>query len=73
MKRLKDFDKPEPISINTHKHIDLPSGKKIVGVISGDKEKIKKISKEREKGKVKNLYWAMDVFYYVVDKEFTFD
>ena len=73
VKRLKDFDKPEPISNNTLKHIDLPKGKKIVGVISGDKEKIKKISKEREKGKVKNLYWAMDVFYYVVDKDFTFD
>ena len=31
VKRLNDFDKPEPIVVNTHKGLDLPKGKKIVG------------------------------------------
>jgi hypothetical protein len=73
LKRLEDFEKPTPISINTHKHLDLPKGKKIVGVVMGDKEKSQKIGKEREKGKVKFMYWAMDVHYYLVDSSFTFD
>jgi hypothetical protein len=72
VKRLNDFDKPEPIVVNTHKGLDLPKGKKIVGVIMGDKEKSQQIGKEREKGKVKFVYWAMDVHYYMVNKEFEF-
>ncbi len=72
IKRLKEFEKPTPISINTHKHLDLPKGKKIVGVVMGDKEKSHRIGKEIEKGRAKLMYWAMDVHYYMVDKEFTF-
>ena len=73
VKRLNDFEKPTPITINDHKHLNLPKGKKIVGVIMGDKEKSQKIGKERENGRVKFMYWAMDVHYYMVDEEFSFD
>lgn len=72
IKRLNDFDKPLPIVINTHNHLDIPKDKKIVGVVMGDKEKSQQIGKEREKGKVRFMYWAMDVHYYMVDKEFEF-
>ena len=73
VKRLNDFEKPTPIVINDHKHLDLPKGKKVVGVKMGDKEKSQRIGKEREKGKVRFMYWAMDVHYYMVDKDFSFD
>lgn len=72
VKRLNDFDKPTPITINSHSHLKLEKGKKIVGVKMGDNEKSQQIGKEREKGKVKFVYWAMDVHYYLVDKEFNF-
>lgn len=72
VERLNDFDKPEPILINTHNHLNIPKDKKIIGVIMGDKEKSQQIGKEREKGKVKFMYWAMNVHYYMVDKEFDF-
>ena len=72
VKRLNDFDKPDPIVINTHNHLDIPKDKKIVGVIMGDKEKSQQIGKEREKGKVRFMYWAMNVHYYMVDKDFEF-
>lgn len=73
IKRIVDFEKPLPITINDHKHLDIPKDKKIVGVIMGDKEKSQRIGKEREKGKVRFMYWAMDVHYYMVDKDFSFD
>jgi len=73
IKRLRDFDKPEEPKVSIPKGIELPKGKKIVGVISGDKERSQRIGKEREKGKVRFLYWSMDVFYYVVDESFNFD
>ena len=73
IKRIKDFEKPVPVTINDHKHLDLPKDKKVVGVKMGDKEKSQRIGKEREKGKVRFMYWAMDVHYYMVDKDFSFD
>mgnify|MGYP003647077433 CR=1 FL=1 len=73
IKILNDFDSPEPIVVNTHKNIDLPKDKKIVGVKCGEKDKSQRIGKEREKGGVKNMYWSMGVFYYMVNKDFTFD
>jgi hypothetical protein len=73
VKRIKDFERPVPVTINDHKGFDLPKGKKIVGVKMGDKEKSQRVGKEKEKGKVKNLYWSMDVFYYMVDSDFSFD
>jgi len=39
----------------------------------GDKEKSQRIGKEREKGKVRFMYWSMDVHYYMVDKSFSFE
>ena len=39
----------------------------------GEKDKSQRIGKEREKGGVKNMYWSMGVFYYMVNKDFTFD
>jgi hypothetical protein len=73
VKQLNDFEKPTPIVINDHKHLDLPTGKKVVGVKMGDKEKSQRIGKEREKGKVRFMYWSMDVHYYMVDKSFSFE
>lgn len=73
IKRIIEFEKPLPVIINDHKHLNLPKGKKIVGVIMGDKEKSQRIGKEREKGRVKFMYWSMDVHYYMVDEEFSFD
>lgn len=73
VKRLNDFEKPVPVTINDHKGFDLPKGKKIVGVKMGDKEKSQRIRKEKEKGNIKDLYWSMDVFYYMVDKDFRFE
>lgn len=73
IKRIVDFEKPTPITINDHKHLDIPKDKKIVGVVMGDKEKSQRIGKEREKGKVRFMYWAMNVHYYMVDKDFSFD
>jgi hypothetical protein len=72
IKRIIDFEKPVPVTINDHKGFDLPKGKKIVGVKYGDKEKRLAISKEKEKGLAKDLYYSMDVFYYIVDKDFNF-
>src|SRR6056300_1384220 len=72
VKRLNDFEKPIPIVINDNKHLDIPKDKKVVGVKMGDKEKSQRIGKEREKGKVRFMYWSMDVHYYIVDKDFSF-
>jgi len=32
-----------------------------------------KVSKEIEKNTARRMYYSMDVFYYMVDKEFSFD
>ena len=72
IKRIVDFEKPVPITVNEHKGINLPKDKKIVGIKSGDHEKRVQIGKEKEKGLAKDLYYSMDVFYFVVDKTFNF-
>jgi len=73
IKRIVDFEKPLPITINDHKGFNLPKDKKIVGIKMGDTEKSMKVSKEIEKNTARRMYYSMDVFYYMVDKEFSFD
>jgi hypothetical protein len=73
IKRIVEFEKPLPVIINDHKNFNLPKDKKIVGIKMGDTEKSMRISKEIEKNTARRMYYSMDVFYYMVDKEFSFD
>jgi len=73
IKRIVDFEKPLPITINDHKGFNLPKDKKIIGVKMGDIEKSMRVSKELEKNTARRMYYSMDVFYYMVDKDFTFE
>jgi 2'-5' RNA ligase len=73
IKRITDSEKPIPVTINEHKGFNLPKDKKIVGVKMGDTEKLMRVSKEIEKKTARRMYYSMDVFYYMVDKEFSFD
>jgi hypothetical protein len=73
IKRIIEFEKPLPVIINDHKGFNLPKDKKIIGVKMGDIEKSMRVSKELEKNDARRIYYSMDVFYYMVDKEFSFD
>jgi len=73
IKRIVEFEKPLPVIINDHKGLNLPKDKKIVGIKMGDTEKSIMISKEIEKNTARRMYYSMDVFYYMVDKDFTFE
>ena len=73
IKRIVEFEKPLPVIINDHKGFNLPKDKKIVGIKMGDTEKSMRISKEIEKNTARRMYYSMDVFYYMVDKDFTFE
>ena len=72
IKRISDYEKPLPITINDHRGLNVDKNKKIVGIKSGDHEKRVQIGKEKEKGLARDLYYSMDVFYFVVDKAFNF-
>lgn len=71
IKRIKDFDKPQPITVNDHKGISLPKGKKIIGVKFSDSDRFTKMSKEVEIGRAKLMYYSMDVFYYITKNDFS--
>lgn len=72
IKRILDFTKPIPITINIPTEYKPPKGQKVIGVLLTDSEKHKQIGKLREKNKVKDLYYSMGAHYYLVDKEFQF-
>jgi hypothetical protein len=72
IKSILDLEKPTPVTINIPTEYKPPKGKKVIGVKSGDQEKLIQVGKLREKNKVQNLYYSMGVHYFLVDKEFQF-
>lgn len=72
IKRIWEFIKPEPITLNRHQDINTPKGRKIIGIKLDETEKQKQIGLQREKGNVVTLYYSMGVNYYEVNKDFQF-
>ncbi len=72
IKRLLDHTRPEPVVVHSHPSSLSGPGNKIIGLKIDEGEKRVQLGKEREKGRVKLLYYSMGVHYYEVKKEFEF-
>jgi len=72
IKLIIDIVKPEPEVISIPKDYKPPKGKKIVTIKLSERDKQIQLGKFREKENVKNLYYSMGVYYYLVDEEFNF-
>ena len=74
IKRIIDASTPEVFKPVVHSHSaqSSPIDKKIVGVITSDKERMIQIGKQKELNRAKDLYYSLGVLYYEVDKDFNF-
>lgn len=72
IKDIIDHTKPIPIIVHSHPSSLSGPGNKIIGLKIDEGEKRVQLGKEREKGRVKLLYYSMGVHYYEVKKEFEF-
>ena len=70
--RAWDYLKPVPVHVNTHSDSASPDGKKIIGIKKGERDKYIQIGRQVEKRDARFIYYAMDVHYYEVNKEFNF-
>lgn len=74
IKRIIDASTPEVFKPVVHSHSAQasPIDKKIVGVITSDKERMIQIGKQKELNRARDLYYSLGVLYYEVDKDFNF-
>ena len=74
IKRIIDASTPEVFKPVVHSHSAQasPIDKKIVGVITSDKDRMVQIGKQKESNRAKDLYYSLGVLYYEVDKDFNF-
>jgi len=72
IKSILDLEKPEPVKVHIPTEYKPPKDKKVIGLKIDEKEKRIQLSKEREKGRVLDLYYSMGVHYYLVSKDFNF-
>lgn len=70
--KIWDYEKPQPIMVNSHSDSVSSDGKKIIGIKKGERDKYMQVGRQVEKGEGRFIYYAMDVHYYEVNKEFNF-
>lgn len=68
IKRIVDYEKPEPVVVNDNKNVNLGKNHYIVGVKMEDQSKLEQMGRQVEKGAASLLYYSMNVFYYRVNK-----
>jgi hypothetical protein len=72
IKSIVDHTKPDVIVVHSHPSSLASHGYKIIGLKLDEHDKRVQVGKERDKGKVKLLYYSMGVHYYEVRKDFEF-